>query len=42
MIVMTLQVLVKCPNCGSANIDYSKRPDLKCRNCGHMFKEPKE
>ncbi len=39
---MTIQTLIKCPKCGSVNIDYSKHPDLKCLNCGHRFKEPTE
>ena len=36
---MTMQALVKCPECGSINIDFSMHPELKCRNCGFKFKE---
>ena len=39
---MVMQTLIKCPNCGSVNIDSRKRPDLKCLVCGHKFKELKE
>jgi len=37
---MTMQTLIKCPNCGSTNmIPSSETGVIICGNCGHRFKE---
>jgi len=39
---MTLQVLIRCPNCGSTNVKPIPEPEddsnTLCVNCGHRFK----
>lgn len=37
---MTMQTLIRCPNCGSSNVQYdSVKRDIVCKNCGSRFKE---
>jgi uncharacterized Zn finger protein (UPF0148 family) len=34
---MTMQALIRCPNCGSTNIREIHTDKLICNNCLHQF-----
>jgi len=35
---MTMQALIRCPNCGSTNLKPLDNHHAECLNCGHKFK----